>query len=118
MYGLQINPSMFVKVFQRFKPVFCLRIALIWCSFVPVAFGFSQQNDEPKPLKDRNSKAQAWVDAMYNSLNEDQIIGQLFMVAAYSNKDPSHTDYLEKMIRDYHIGGLIFFREDPTGSYL
>jgi beta-N-acetylhexosaminidase len=43
----------------------------------------------------------------------DEKIGQLFMVAAYSNKGADHTIQIENLITNYHIGGLIFFQNDP-----
>jgi beta-N-acetylhexosaminidase len=41
-------------------------------------------------------------------------VGQLFMVAAYSNRDSVHTNEIKKLIRDHHIGGLIFFQGGPV----
>ncbi len=43
----------------------------------------------------------------------DQKIGQLFMLAAYSNKDKKHTDYIESVIKKHQIGGLIFMQGTP-----
>ena len=43
----------------------------------------------------------------------DEKIGQLFMVAAYSNRNQSHTKELGKLIETYNIGGLIFFQGGP-----
>jgi hypothetical protein len=40
-------------------------------------------------------------------------VGQLFMVAAYSNKD-AHYDAIEKLITENKIGGLIFFQGGPV----
>lgn len=40
----------------------------------------------------------------------DEKIGQLFMVAAYSNKGEAHVKSVEDLISKYHIGGLIFFQ--------
>src|SRR6218665_1609422 len=37
-----------------------------------------------------------WVDSVYNSLSLEEKIGQLFMVAAYSNKDSAHIKSLDK----------------------
>ena len=54
-----------------------------------------------------------WVDSVYNSLTQRERIGQLFMVAAYSNKDEAHVRSVEKLIQDYKIGGLIFFQGGP-----
>ncbi|NOZ45705.1 MAG: serine hydrolase [Chlorobi bacterium] len=54
-----------------------------------------------------------WVDSVFNSLTLDEKIGQLFMVATYSNKDSSHIKYITKLIKEDKIGGLIFFEGNP-----
>lgn len=54
-----------------------------------------------------------WADSVFNSLTPDERIGQLFMVAAYSNKDEAHYAEITKLVRDYKIGGLIFFKGTP-----
>ncbi len=57
---------------------------------------------------------QAWVDSVYNSLNINERIGQFFMVAAYSNKDEAHAKEIERLIKEYKIGGLIFMQGGPA----
>jgi len=59
------------------------------------------------------SQQERWVDSVFRRLSLDEKIGQLFMVAAYSNKDEKHYREIEKLIKDYHIGGLIFFQGNP-----
>lgn len=54
-----------------------------------------------------------WVDSVFNSLNPDQRLAQLFMVAAYSNKDMKHVREIRELIQNYHIGGLIFMQGGP-----
>jgi len=54
-----------------------------------------------------------WVDSIFNQMSLEEKIGQLFMVAAYSNKSPEHSQYIMKLIRKHHIGGLIFFQGNP-----
>lgn len=54
-----------------------------------------------------------WVDSVFNALTPEQRIGQLFMVAAYSNRDEKHYKEIDKLITDYNIGGLIFFQGGP-----
>ncbi|WP_284652563.1 glycoside hydrolase family 3 N-terminal domain-containing protein [Flavobacterium terrisoli] len=54
-----------------------------------------------------------WVDSIYGQMTFDEKVGQLFMIAAYSNKDTVHTNAVEKLVRDYKIGGLIFFQGGP-----
>jgi beta-N-acetylhexosaminidase len=54
-----------------------------------------------------------WVDSVYSTMNEDERLGQLFMVAAYSNRDEKHLAQLDSLVSKYHIGGLIFFQGGP-----
>ena len=46
-------------------------------------------------------------------MNFNEKVGQLFMVAAYSNRDSIHTQSIKKLIAEYKIGGLIFFQGGP-----
>lgn len=55
-----------------------------------------------------------WVDATFNAMSLEERIGQLFMVAAYSDKGASHEVSLVKLIEEQHIGGLIFFKGGPV----
>ena len=61
-----------------------------------------------------NLSQEVWVDSVYNQLSFDEKIGQLFMVAAYSNKDEAHNKSIDKLIEDNKIGGLIFFQGGPV----
>ena len=54
-----------------------------------------------------------WVDSVYNAMTLEEKLGQLFMVAAYSNKDSAHIKAIDKLILDHKIGGLIFFQGGP-----
>jgi beta-N-acetylhexosaminidase len=55
-------------------------------------------------------KQKAWADSVFNQLSPKERLGQLFMVAAYSNKEESHYAEIDRLITDYNIGGLIFFQ--------
>jgi len=66
-----------------------------------------------------NSPAEmAWVDSVFTSLTPDQRLGQLFMVAAYSNKDRSHADRIERLVRNQNIGGVMFMQGGPKRQVL
>lgn len=54
-----------------------------------------------------------WADSLMATLSLDERIGQLFMVAAYSNKGSAHEANLKTLVENYHIGGLIFFQGGP-----
>jgi beta-glucosidase-like glycosyl hydrolase/CubicO group peptidase (beta-lactamase class C family) len=57
-----------------------------------------------------------WADSVFQTLTIDQKIGQLFMVAAWS--DPNHKSYdnagIKTLIEKYNIGGLIFMQGSPV----
>ena len=54
-----------------------------------------------------------WIDEKMSELSLRQKIGQLFMVAAYSNKGQRHIDQLSKQINEFGLGGVIFFQGSP-----
>ncbi len=58
----------------------------------------------------QNTSNTVWVDSILQNMTLDEKIGQLFMVAAYSNRDEKHYNDIERYIRDYKVGGLIFFQ--------
>ncbi|HRN99472.1 MAG TPA: glycoside hydrolase family 3 N-terminal domain-containing protein, partial [Flavobacterium sp.] len=55
----------------------------------------------------------AWVDSVYNQMALEDKIGQLFMVAAYTNKDSSHVRSIETLVKTHRVGGVIFFQGGP-----
>jgi len=55
-----------------------------------------------------------WADSVFNSLNLDERIAQLFMVAAFSNKDKRHEEEIATLVSRYNIGGIIFFQGSPV----
>ncbi|MCF0057667.1 glycoside hydrolase family 3 N-terminal domain-containing protein [Dyadobacter sp. CY356] len=55
-----------------------------------------------------------WVDSTLKSLTLEEKIGQLFMVATFSNREEANTRYIDRLIDDFHLGGLIFFQGGPV----
>ncbi len=58
--------------------------------------------------------AASWADSVVQQLSVREQIAQLIMVAAFSNRGPSHTYEISKLIEDYGIGGVIFFQGGPV----
>lgn len=83
-----------------------LRVAGLVCSQNIVQMSIEKMQF----IKDRDR----WVDSVFSLLTDEQRIAQLFMVAAYSNRDDRHRDEISSLIREYGIGGLIFFQGSPT----
>jgi beta-N-acetylhexosaminidase len=89
----------------KLKSVFIFIIAsIILVSFIP------KKAEQNPPFYTNNTH---WADSVFKTLTPDERIAQLFMVAAYSNKDKVHVNELKKLITEYKIGGLIFFQGGP-----
>ncbi|NMM50302.1 glycoside hydrolase family 3 N-terminal domain-containing protein [Marinigracilibium pacificum] len=73
---------------------------------------FSLKAQDPLAAEDVQAQDK-WVDSVFNSLTLEQRIGQLFMIAAYSNKGGDHQKFLDKMVTEYQIGGLITMQGGP-----
>jgi len=90
------------------------RLLLLSISFFLLA-GFSKNSFRPdRHDPDFISVEQRWVDSVFNSLTPDQRLGQLFMVAAFSNKDMKHVKEIKELIVKYNIGGLIWMQGGPV----
>ncbi|MGC4039953.1 MAG: glycoside hydrolase family 3 N-terminal domain-containing protein [Flavobacterium sp.] len=71
---------------------------------------------EPKQKKNffpETAGETRWVDSVYNKMTLNEKIGQLFMVAVYSNKDAAHKADIDKLVTENKVGGLIFFQGGP-----
>lgn len=86
-----------------------LYVLLIFCFNLTA---YSQKISSYYQVNDREMNR--WVDSVYNQLTFDEKVGQLFMVAAYSNKNEAHNKEVEKLVENYKIGGLIFFQGGPN----
>lgn len=51
-----------------------------------------------------------WVDSVFNKLTPKQRLGQLFMVAANTTLIDTHKVSVTKLIKQQHVGGVIFMR--------
>ena len=70
---------------------------------------------KPPFLKLENT---VWAHSQLQKLSLEEKIGQLLHVAAYSNRDQAHIDYLQKLVVEENIGGLIFFQGNPEAQAL
>lgn len=90
------------------KKYYTITIVLIVSLFI-----ISAQQQHPFYIKDYTTQDK-WVDSVYTNMTQKERIGQLFNVAAYSNKDFAHIREIKQLIKNYHIGGLTFFQGAPT----
>ena len=81
--------------------------------FTPGKSPLSEKKSDPFESKDSDLQ-EAWVDSVFHALTFEERLGQLFMVAAYSNKDQRHVDEISALIQKENLGGLIFFQGGPN----
>ena len=55
----------------------------------------------------------SWADSTLKNMSLDEKIGQLFMIAAYSNRNEKYEKDLIYIINKYRVGGVCFFRGGP-----
>lgn len=103
---------------KRLSPAIALILALvILVPLVAVAMPGSHPGSLFELLSSEDSLTKKrmgfWAASKLDSMTLDEKIGQLFMVAAYSNKDESHYREIEALVRKEKVGGLIFMQGGP-----
>lgn len=91
--------------------------SLIIVLFVSSAFVTPLGNDSLLDLENDPpfmEQSSDWADSVFKTLAPDERIGQLFMIAAYSNQSKKHTDEIDSLVSKYKIGGLIFMQGGPV----
>lgn len=60
-----------------------------------------------------SSEKTSWVNAQYAAMSNDERIGQLFMIDGYTYADKQNKATLINLVRNYKVGGIIFFKGNP-----
>lgn len=70
---------------------------------------------QPRNLnKDDLKKANEWVDKTYSALSQDEKLGQLFIIALYTNKGEDYIANMRNIVVNEKIGGLILMQDDAA----
>ena len=93
---------------MRFKLLFIIILILLTGNILPA---YAQSPDNNYSFWQKTNTP--WVDSVFNSLSKEEQIAQLIFIAAYSNGDFSHKVAITDLIREYKVGGLIFFQGTP-----
>lgn len=97
MKNIKIKFSFFLIV------LFCFNIARLNAQY------------QPKNISSLDvQKANQWVEKTYHSLSQDEKLGQLFIVALYTNKDETHINSVRNIVLNDKIGGLILMQDDAA----
>jgi beta-N-acetylhexosaminidase len=90
-----------------------MKIRFLLPIFLLACIQLSAQNNVPFYQK----SYEQWADSVIQKLTPEERIGQLFMVAAYSDTNhPKNREEVTKLIQDQEIGGLIFFKGGPVAQ--
>ncbi|WP_291072960.1 glycoside hydrolase family 3 protein [Empedobacter sp. UBA5987] len=81
--------------------------------FLTIILPIASKAQHVSPLY-KDSIQMKWVDEKYNSMSLEEKVGQLFIVAAYTNRDAVHENDIQKLIEEEHIGGLIFMQDQAA----
>ncbi|QBJ87790.1 glycoside hydrolase family 3 protein [Chryseobacterium gleum] len=73
---------------------------------------YQPKNASKEDLK----KAQQWVDKTYKNLSQDEKLGQLFIVALYTNKGEDYISQVRNIVTNDKIGGLILMQDDAASE--
>ena len=85
----------------------CILVFIFGCA------GYLQAQFSPKNFtKDLDKKAVKYADSLYAKLSIDERIGQLYIVALYTNKDQNHISGVRKLVEQERIGGIILMQDD------
>ena len=85
----------------------CILVFIFGC------VGYLQAQFAPKNItKDLDKKAVKYADSLYAKLSMDERIGQLYIVALYTNKDQNHISGVRKLVEQERIGGIILMQDD------
>ncbi len=84
-----------------------------FCGF----FAFLTSFIVPKKListpPDYLMRQERWADSLLATMSLEEKVGQLFMIATFSNRNETYHQQIENTIATYHLGGLIFFQGGP-----
>ena len=89
-----------------------------FCFLLLVLSSLSFQSSNQESFIDESKppfllQSSPWADSLIMKMSLEEKIGQLFNIAAYSNKGEAHKNEVLKAINQYHIGGLTFFQGGP-----
>ena len=116
MRGIKYNHAIAKKMSRITVSVIALTI-LCYCSDLsspPGKNGIALTNKQGIIKPAFLSADKAWVDSILSTMTLEEKIGQLIMIRAFSNQGDKHKEKIENQIKEFNIGGLIFFQGGPV----
>ena len=76
----------------------------------PTQWALKEDNAPSKAVFEANR----WADSVFSKMTLEEKIGQVFMIATYSDRNETYYRHVDNLIKNHHIGGLIFFKGGPS----
>lgn len=91
-----------------------LKSQITFVIFLLISLKISAQYQPKNLSKAELKQANDWVNSTYKSLTQDQKLGQLFIVALYTNKGEDFISNVRNTVVNEQIGGLILMQDDAA----
>ena len=117
IYFRDIDLSLYIKIFriQKMKRIsFSLFFLLLFVLNISFTSAVNNPKHSVESKKIIYNLHTPWVDSVLNTLTPDERIAQMMMVATYPFRDQKYFDEISCLIKNYNIGGLIFFQGSPV----
>jgi len=102
------------KQILRFKKIFTPEALIVLCFFMTsLILPFSLFSQSKLYFDQNNKAALSWADSILQHLSLEEKIAQCLMIDAYSGSQ-SNQNHVEWVIEKYGIGGILFFKGNPT----
>ncbi len=89
------------------------QIILLFFYFFSILSIVGQTTKNPLLTEDAEFQKK-WVDSVYSSFTLAEKVGQLYMVQVMSNQDKATKNKIINLIKDHHIGGVIYSNGGPN----
>lgn len=76
--------------------------------------GQKKQAEEQTVLPPFLAEESPWIDSLMATLTLEEKIAQLIMYPVYSNRGEKHVQDIERLIKEYKIGGVIYMQGGPV----
>lgn len=104
----------FLIVFLLLFKIMKKLIRTSFCIFLLLSLKITAQYLPQNLSKEDLKKASHWVDKTYRKLSQDEKLGQLFIIALYTNKGENEISNVRNIVVNEKIGGLILMQDDAA----
>lgn len=98
---------------KEFKNAFVISLRLAVLVFIFSLNGLRDLEAQTRPPF-LDGRYDHWADSVFQTLSPEERIAQLIMIPAYSNKDQVHVDSISRLVKQFGVGGIIFFQGGPV----